>query len=524
MGLNLAHLFAHLAWPIIPASAKKIHRLLRRNACRAAMARRHDAGTARSVRTGAGDSCAGCPLREDHRRTSGRVDGPLQRRTTTLPLREGRNLRSKFRGEAVNPRTSTINWTKVRWKSASKAAKNSVHRAGFGRIFGNWSAGRGAIPNRCMAIRSGDSTMTYTVGSYLATRLSQIGLKHHFVVAGDFNLVLLDQLLTNKDLEQVGCCNELNCGYSAEGYARACGAAAAVVTFSVGGLSAINAIAGAYAENLPVIMISGAPNTNDRASEHLVHHTLATHDWSYQFEIAKKVTCAAVSITSAAMLLIRSTTRSAPRYARESPPISRSPATSRTRLAPRPGRPVQSSPKSRAIAPRWMQRSVPRPNFSKARRSRCSLIGSKLRAAGAEKQAIELAEALGCAVTVMAAAKSFFPEDHPQFAGIYWGEVSCSRRARDRRLGGCHHLHRRDLQRLFDGRLDRDAERSRRADGGQEAASHFGGHDFGNLHLRDFLSRPRPQSRRSATPQWCEYQTHSHGAAHRSARRTERQD
>jgi pyruvate decarboxylase len=40
-------------------------------------------------------------------------------------------------------------------------------------------------------------------------------------------LVLLDQLLTVKELEQVYCCNELNCGYSAEGYARACGAAAA---------------------------------------------------------------------------------------------------------------------------------------------------------------------------------------------------------------------------------------------------------------------------------------------------------
>ena len=51
-------------------------------------------------------------------------------------------------------------------------------------------------------------------------------------------------------------------------------------------------------------------------------------------------------------------------------------------------------------------------------------------AAGAEKQAIELAEALGCAVTVMAAAKSFFPEDHPQFAGIYLGEVS-TRQARE---------------------------------------------------------------------------------------------
>src|SRR6516225_6893150 len=142
------------------------------------------------------------------------------------------------------------------------------------------------------------SAMTYTVGSYLAKRLQQIGLKHHFAVAGDFNLVLLDQLLTVKELEQVYCCNELNCGYAAEGYARACGAGAAVVTFSVGGLSAINAIGSAYAENLPVILVSGAPNTNDRATEHLLHHTLATHDFSYQLEIAKKLTAAAVAVTS----------------------------------------------------------------------------------------------------------------------------------------------------------------------------------------------------------------------------------
>ncbi len=33
-------------------------------------------------------------------------------------------------------------------------------------------------------------------------------------------------------------------------------------------------------------------------------------------------------------------------------------------------------------------------------------------------------EAVGCSVTIMAAAKSFFPEDHPQFTGIYWGEIS----------------------------------------------------------------------------------------------------
>jgi TPP-dependent 2-oxoacid decarboxylase len=37
------------------------------------------------------------------------------------------------------------------------------------------------------------NTMSTTIGGYLATRLEQIGLRHHFVVPGDYNLVLLDQ-------------------------------------------------------------------------------------------------------------------------------------------------------------------------------------------------------------------------------------------------------------------------------------------------------------------------------------------
>ena len=57
--------------------------------------------------------------------------------------------------------------------------------------------------------------MTYTVGSYLAARLSQIGLEHHFAVAGDYNLALLDELLKNPSMQQVYCSNELNCGFSA---------------------------------------------------------------------------------------------------------------------------------------------------------------------------------------------------------------------------------------------------------------------------------------------------------------------
>lgn len=55
----------------------------------------------------------------------------------------------------------------------------------------------------------------------------------------------------------MGTCNELNAGYAADGYARARGVAACVATFTVGGLSIINAIAGSYSEDLPVICITG---------------------------------------------------------------------------------------------------------------------------------------------------------------------------------------------------------------------------------------------------------------------------
>ncbi len=329
--------------------------------------------------------------------------------------------------------------------------------------------------------------MTYTVGSYLAARLSQIGLKHHFAVAGDFNLVLLDQLLTNKNLQQIYCSNELNCGYSAEGYARAQGAAAAVVTFSVGALSAFNAIAGAYAENLPVILVSGAPNTNDRATEHVLHHTLGTHDFLYQLEIAKKITCAAVSITSDVDApdqidyAIRTALRERkPAYIDIACNIAAAPC-----AAPGPIRAViNEEPSDRETLEAAVAAAA---DFLRGKQKPVLLIGSKLRAAGAEKQAIALADALGCSVAVMAAAKSFFPEDHPQFVGIYWGEISAP--------GAREIVDWSDsvvcIGTIFNdystvgwtampsgpGVLTADLKRV-----------HLEGHDFSQIHLRDFLS------------------------------------
>ena len=98
----------------------------------------------------------------------------------------------------------------------------------------------------------------HTVSRYLVTRLQEIGIGHVFGVPGDYVLDLLDEVAAGP-LQWVGTCNELNAGYAADGYARLNGAGAAVVTYGVGGLSILNALAGAYAEQVPLILISGAP-------------------------------------------------------------------------------------------------------------------------------------------------------------------------------------------------------------------------------------------------------------------------
>ena len=139
---------------------------------------------------------------------------------------------------------------------------------------------------------------TFTVGDYPAEKLAQIGIRHPFVVPADYNLILLDKIQAHPSLSEVGCANELNCSMAAEGYARANGVAACIVTYSVGAFSAFNGIGGAYAENLPVILVSGSPNTNDAPQFHLLHHTLGEHDFIYQFEMAKRITCCAVAVKS----------------------------------------------------------------------------------------------------------------------------------------------------------------------------------------------------------------------------------
>jgi pyruvate decarboxylase len=154
----------------------------------------------------------------------------------------------------------------------------------------------GSAGNPCPApVPIRPNASTGSLGRHLARRLVEIGVRDVFAVPGDFNLTLLDDLIAEPELEVVGCCNELNAGYAADGYARAKGVGACVVTFTVGGLSVINAIAGAYSENLPVICIVGGPNSNDFGTNRVLHHTIGLPDFSQELRCFQTVTCTQVT-------------------------------------------------------------------------------------------------------------------------------------------------------------------------------------------------------------------------------------
>lgn len=267
--------------------------------------------------------------------------------------------------------------------------------------------------------------MTTTVGHYLATRLEQIGLDHYFQVPGDYNLQLLDELLKNDNLKMMSCTNELNAAYAAEGYARANGASACVITFNVGAFSALNGVAGAYAERLPMIFISAGYSTNDEASGRFLHHTIGTTDYSYQEEMFRPVTCKTVRILTAeeAPSLIDDAIATA---LRESKPCY-------IEIASNLADAECADPQPRTFERAWEvdydQEAVERAASEIAERINAAekpllLAGPHLRPYGAIDAFKRVAEAIGCAVAVQPNAKSFFPEDHPQFIGHYLGNSS----------------------------------------------------------------------------------------------------
>src|SRR5574344_5164 len=129
------------------------------------------------------------------------------------------------------------------------------------------------------------SSKRIKVADYLVRELNKLGVKDFFGLPGDYNFNILYAIDDNKNTKWVGCTNELNAGYAADGYARINGIGALVTTYGVGELSAMNAVAGSYAENIPVIHIVGIPKTQMIQKNALIHHNFQVPDY-HAFERA----------------------------------------------------------------------------------------------------------------------------------------------------------------------------------------------------------------------------------------------
>lgn len=128
------------------------------------------------------------------------------------------------------------------------------------------------------------------VAEYLFTRLHQLGVRSVHGVPGDYNLVALDYL-PGCNLSWVGSVNELNAAYAADGYARVNKMAALITTFGVGELSAINGLAGAFSEHIPVVHIVGCPSTLSQRDGMLLHHTLGNGDFNVFANMSAEISC-----------------------------------------------------------------------------------------------------------------------------------------------------------------------------------------------------------------------------------------
>jgi len=99
-------------------------------------------------------------------------------------------------------------------------------------------------------------------------RLKDLGVANAFGVPGDFVYDVCDGIEDDPDIDWIGCANELNASYAADGYARTNGVGLVVSTYGAGETCTFGGLAGAHAENSKVVSLTGMPSLEEQAAGH----------------------------------------------------------------------------------------------------------------------------------------------------------------------------------------------------------------------------------------------------------------
>ena len=263
------------------------------------------------------------------------------------------------------------------------------------------------------------------LGDFLVAYLKRAGVTHLFGLPGDLVLALFHRFGRDRELEIVTFSHEPAVGFAADGYARSTRRLGVVcVTYGAGGHNVINPVAGAYAEQVPLLVVSGGPGEAEQKLSG-VHHQ--AKDVEGQCRMFAEVTCAARVL------------RHPERAAEEVHEVVQSVMTQH-----RPGyleihRDMVGVPIPVPRAIQAWSGSFPAPASDRrklteavadtlahlARARRPVLIGGiELYRASAERAFQRLAEKLGVPVVTTVDAKGLFPMDHPLHMGIHMGPFS----------------------------------------------------------------------------------------------------
>jgi indolepyruvate decarboxylase len=262
-------------------------------------------------------------------------------------------------------------------------------------------------------------TRTVPLGKFLFDYLHKCGVRHSFGVPGDFALPTF-AWLDKSPIQSITMCHEPGAGFAADAYSRINGIGLVCVTYCVGGLNVLNAIAGAYAEKSPVVVISGAPGRKDREKDPLLHHKVKTFDT--QRRVYDEVTVASTVLLDedrAAEEIVRCV-QACLRHKR--PVYIEVPHDMVDRLIEVPEiaepQPPKSEPRSlRAALDETLEM------IAEARKP-VILAGVELHRFGVTDLALKLAKRANIPIASDLLSKSAVAENHPLYLGVYGGAMS----------------------------------------------------------------------------------------------------
>jgi indolepyruvate decarboxylase len=258
---------------------------------------------------------------------------------------------------------------------------------------------------------------------YLFHRLRELGVGHTFGIPGDFVLPVY-AVQEAVGMPTIVCAHEPGVGFAADAYARLKGLGVALVTYGPGALNTLNPVACAYAEQSPLLVVSGGPEVALRRPELHLHHVVKTFESQLQIYREVTVDAAILDEPESAPETIDRVLRSVVKWKRpgylEIPrdrvhaPVS-SPV-GRLELEPRP----DDSP---SLIGALEEAAAEIGAMLAAARRPVLYVGAGVRRHGLVEQVVQLAERQGLPVVTDLLGKSAFPESHRQFVGLYLGAL-----------------------------------------------------------------------------------------------------